>query len=377
MKTLYITLFSLLLFACSEKKEESTVVNENNASEIVEFTPEQLKQAELETSPVQKKTIPFKIHVNGTIEVPPQNLVTISFPLGGYLKSTSLLPGMKIKKGEVIAILEHPDFINLQQDYLVSKAKIEMLQKEYDRLKALNATKASSDKALEQAQAELLSEKIKLNSTGEKLQLINVNPQRLNENSISRSVSLVSPINGYVSAVNVNIGKYVNPDDILFELVNPEDLHLSLTVFEKDLKNIQIGQKVKAYINGEENKIYDAEIILIGKKLGASRNVEVHCHFLHDFQDLLPGMFMNGEIEVNTMESYFVPEDAVVLHSGKNYIFEAISTSKFEMIEVETGITHDGITQILSSKKSLEKLNVVQKNAYTVYMKKENKAEEE
>lgn len=377
MKTLYITLFSLLLFACSEKKEESTVVNENNASEIVEFTPEQLKQAELETGPVQKKTIPFKIHVNGTIEVPPQNLVTISFPLGGYLKSTSLLPGMKIKKGEVIAILEHPDFINLQQDYLVSKAKIEMLQKEYDRLKALNATKASSDKALEQAQAELLSEKIKLNSTGEKLQLINVNPQRLNENSISRSVSLVSPINGYVSAVNVNIGKYVNPDDILFELVNPEDLHLSLTVFEKDLKNIQIGQKVKAYINGEENKIYDAEIILIGKKLGASRNVEVHCHFLHDFQDLLPGMFMNGEIEVNTMESYFVPEDAVVLHSGKNYIFEAISTTKFEMIEVETGITHDGITQILSSKKSLEKLNVVKKNAYTVYMKKENKAEEE
>jgi hypothetical protein len=39
-----------------------------------------------------------------------------------------------------------------------------------------------------------------------------------------------------VSKVNVNIGKYVNPSDVLFELINPDDIHLNLKVYEKILE---------------------------------------------------------------------------------------------------------------------------------------------
>jgi len=63
-----------------------------------------------------------------------------------------------------------------------------------------------------------------------------------------------SPINGFVSTVNVNIGKYVTASDVLFELVNPTDIHLALTVYEKDLNRLFIGQKLAAYSNNQPEK---------------------------------------------------------------------------------------------------------------------------
>jgi cobalt-zinc-cadmium efflux system membrane fusion protein len=83
----------------------------------------------------------------------------------------------------------------------------------------------------------------------EKLRLIHINPNSLHENNISKSIRIYSPIDGFVSKVNVNIGKYVTPSDVLFELVNPADIHLNLKIFEKDLNKIFIGQNVVSYTN--------------------------------------------------------------------------------------------------------------------------------
>ena len=160
------------------------------------------------------------LKVNGVVDVPPQNMVSVSFPLGGYLKSTHLLPGMKVSKGQSIAVMEDQALIQMQQDYLVAKSKVYFLEKEFERQKTLNETKTSSDKIFEQVASEYQMEKVILSSLKEKLLMVGLNPATLTESKISRSISIHSPINGYVSAVNVNIGKYVNPADILFELVN-------------------------------------------------------------------------------------------------------------------------------------------------------------
>lgn len=99
----------------------------------------------------------------------------------------------------------------------------------------------------------------------ERLRLININPDKLNEETISRSVPIYSPINGFVSAVNVNIGKYVNPSDILFELINPDDIHASLVVFEKDLPAVLPKQKVKVSFVEDPKTEYDCEVLLVTK----------------------------------------------------------------------------------------------------------------
>jgi cobalt-zinc-cadmium efflux system membrane fusion protein len=136
-------------------------------------------------------------------------MVSISVPLGGYLKSTKLLPGMKVKKGEVIANIEDQQYIQLQQDYLTAKSKLSYIEKEYQRQKELNQSKASSDKVFQETETTYQGQKILVKSLSEKLRLISINPDKLDENNLSRSINLYAPIDGFVSTVNVNIGKYV------------------------------------------------------------------------------------------------------------------------------------------------------------------------
>ena len=136
-------------------------------------------------------------------------MVSVSFPLGGYLKSTDLLPGMHVSKGQVIAWIEDPVLVQLQQDYLVAGARLQYLEKEYERQKLLHENDINAAKVFQQAQADYNAQKIMRKGMSERLRLINIDPDKLNEEKISGSVAIYSPINGFVSRVNVNIGKYV------------------------------------------------------------------------------------------------------------------------------------------------------------------------
>lgn len=170
-------------------------------------------------------------------------MISISVPFGGYLKSTHLLPGMHIHKGEILATIEDQQYVQFQQDYLLAKSKVKYLQAEYIRQKELNQTKAVSDKAFQQAESDYNSQKIIIKSFYEKLKLMQLDPDKLDEGSITRSINIYSPIEGVVSKVNANIGKYIPATDVLFELINPSDIHLNFTVFEKDIDKLYVGQK--------------------------------------------------------------------------------------------------------------------------------------
>jgi cobalt-zinc-cadmium efflux system membrane fusion protein len=174
------------------------------------------------------------IKVNGVVDVPPQSLVSISFPLGGYLK-VLIYYRNKCKKGEVLAIMEDQSYVQLQQDYLIAKAKMEFLQTDVQRQKELSDADATSKKNYQLVLSDFKTQQIMIKALEEKLKIIGIDPQQLSVAKISRTVSVRSPIAGYVTHVNVNIGKYVNPSDVLFELVNPDDIHASMTVFEKIL----------------------------------------------------------------------------------------------------------------------------------------------
>ncbi|MES2565555.1 MAG: efflux RND transporter periplasmic adaptor subunit [Bacteroidota bacterium] len=376
MKNYFIIALLLIGMAACNTKPEETKTEQTIDETTVELTDAQLKNAKLETGKIQKRAISSLLKVNGRIDVPPQNMVSISAPLGGYLKTTKLLEGMHVNKGEVIATIEDQQYIQLQQDYLTAKAHLISIEKEYNRQKDLNESKASSDKVLENALAEYTSQKVLTKSLSEKLKLIGVNPDNLNENSISRSINIVSPINGFVSRVKMNVGKYANHTDVLFELVNPEDIHLALTVFEKDIHKLFIGQKIVAYNNGPEPKKYKCEIILIGQDISSERAVTVHCHFMEYDKILIPGMYMNAEVEVSTNNAFVVPDEGIVLFEGKQYVFVKLSDKKFEMQEVTTQNSENGFTQIIFPDHSdLQDKTFVTKNAYTLLMKMKNNEE--
>jgi len=375
-KYMIISAAFILVLACGSKKKSTENITVETDGNIVTLSPAQLKNAGIETIRLQQKAVSSILKLNGRIDVPPQNIVSISVPLGGYLKTTKLLPGMHVSKGEVIAVVEDQQYIQLQQDYLTAKAKISFLENEYLRQKELNESKASSDKTYQLAEADFKSQKVLINALAEKLKLAGINITQLNENSITRSIQIHSPIDGYVSKVNVNIGKYVAPTEVLFELINPTDIHLALKVFEKDVSKLFIGQKLVAFTNSDPQNKHLCEILLIGRDLSSERNTEVHCHFEQYDKTLIPGTYMNAEIEIQSKNAEVLPSDAVVRFENKSFVFVKRDTGKFEMLEVQTGITENGFTEINITDDKLKENEFVSKGAYSLLMSLKNKSDE-
>lgn len=384
MNKIFTLLLLSALYSCSgrqDAKKDDTVAKENSTPKstgnMVSLTDAQIKNAGIETGNPEMRTMQSTLRVNGLIDVPPQNMVTVSFPSGGYLKSINMLPGMKISKGQVLAVMQDPSFVQMQEDYLIAKAKGGFLQKEYERQKLLNDTKATSDKVFQQTASDYLQVRITVKAISEKLSLIGINSADLNENSIRRTVNIYSPISGFVSDVKVNIGKYVNPTDVLFELVNTNDLHLALTVFEKDLASIHPGQIVKAYLTSDTTKTYDAKVMLVSRTLDSNRSALVHCHFTGALPKLLPGMFMNADIQITNNSTVAVPEEAVVRSGDKDYIFIETRPKQFQFTPVNTSVTENGFIAINTGTNDLLNKVIIRKNAYAALMKMKNTGEEE
>ncbi len=345
----YVFLIAFGLSACTNSKsdvnEASASVEETvNSNELV-LTDDQIKKLTLEFGKIEKHALGATVKVNGVLDVPPQNLVTISAPLGGFVKKTELLQGMKIKKGQVLALMEHPDYIQLQQDYLDAKDQLELLELDYKRQQELAAENVNSTKTLQQAKSNYNRTKVKAEGLKARLAMVNITPSALEGGAIKQTISITSPISGYVSQVNVNLGMYVSPTDVMFKIVDTDHLHAEVQVFEKDITKLKIGQQMRfTLVNESVERI--ADVYLIGKEISQERTVRVHCHLEEEDSSLIPGMYFSGIIEVGDKPVLAVKSDAIVNFEGKDYLFVRKEKNTFLLVEIKAGVTDVGFTEV-------------------------------
>jgi cobalt-zinc-cadmium efflux system membrane fusion protein len=173
----------------------------------------------------------------------------------------------------------------------------------------------------------------------------------------------------------MNLGKYINSNDVMFELIDPDDLHLILTVYEKDIHVLEVGQTVFAYSNSNPSEKYECEIILISRSIGNTEAAEVNCHFKTTKNKLLPGTFMNAE--VLTRENFVpsLPDDAIISFENQTYIFVDQGNRNFKMVPVIIGSNENGFTEILNAEQ-LKNEKIVFKGAYTLLMSLKNTGDE-
>jgi cobalt-zinc-cadmium efflux system membrane fusion protein len=372
----YFLTATVLLFACSTKVEKDNNASADTASisNVVSLTKEQLALAKLSIGSMASIQMHKTIKVNGFVDVPPQNMLSVSIPMGGYVKKANLIPGEKVSKGAVLAVLEDASYISLQQDFLTAKSKLVFLEADYNRQKALNASKSSSDRQFQLATTEFESQKYLVKSLSEKLQLMGIVPAQLNENNISKSISFRSPIAGYVTKVNVNAGKYVAPTDVLFEIMDPSDLHARLIVFENDATAIKKGNKVTFSVNNKPLEKYKAEVHVVTPNIENERTTEVHCDIIPSNAGLIPGTFINAEIELNNLSVQALPTAAFVKWQNKPFVFIEKDASTYLMVPVVLGLESKGMVEVVSGISASDK--VVIANAYTLLMKLKNSSEE-
>lgn len=371
MRKILLMFLSLFILSCSKEKTAKETTSSVTGNQIT-LTDLQIINSGIETKNLDKQNIANKILLNGQIDVPPQGMASVSAPSGGYVRVSRFMPGNYVQKGQTLATLENPELVQLQQDYLLAKSNLKYANQDYSRQKDLNESKASSDKVTQKAFNEAQNQNIMMKTTAQKLSALGINPNTLNTNNIRRTFGVITPISGYVSTVNINIGQYVSPTDKLFDIVNTGDLHLALKVFEKDLNKIKIGQKVFAYTNQNLAKKYEARVFIIGKDFTSGRSVLVHCHFVDNNLSLLPGTFMNAEMEADSEEAFVIPDDAIVTWEEKQYIFEEIKPKTFKMFLVTIGNSENGFTELLNFKAENANKKFVIKGAYQLLMSLKN-----
>jgi cobalt-zinc-cadmium efflux system membrane fusion protein len=350
-KPINLILFFLLvaLFSCSstDKKTAEEKPDVAGSPNRITLTDEQFKSIALTLGAVENRSVNGNIKANGMLDVPPQNLVSISAPLGGFVKSTELLQGMHVKKGQVIVVMEHPDYIQLQQDYLESKNQLIFLEQEYNRQLDLSKENVNALKSLQQSKSNYFGTKAKVEGLKAKLKLVNINPTELETGEIKSTISITSPISGFVSQVNVNIGMHVNPTDIMFRIVDTEHVHAEAQVFEKDIPNLKVGQRAHILLSND-SKDRLAKVFLIGKEITPERTVRVHCHFEGEDDSLIPGTYFSAVIETGTNVVSALPTAAIVNFGGKKFVFVEVQPTRhqYELVEIRTGETDNGFVEI-------------------------------
>lgn len=393
---LKLVFIAFLALSCNNKQQdndaEETEIHEEEEG-VVALTEVQYNAAGIKLGSIEQRQLSGTLKVNGLLDVPPQNQVSISVPLGGMLKSTDLLQGMWVKQGNVIARMQHPDYIEIQQNYLEAVNQLSFMEKEYKRQEELNEENVSADKVFQRTVAEYNSIKSKVDALSKKLALLNINASKLPQTGILQSIPLITPIDGYVTEVNANIGKYVAANEVIFEIVDTRHLHVELMVFEKDITKLKIGQKVRFTLANETDE-KEAEIYLIGREISPERTVRVHAHLLNEDANLLPNMYLKAIIETGVLPKKALPNEAIVSFNGRDYLFVQIADEgkhdhdpeseateeheyKFQMLEIITGVSDEGYTEVTLPEGFNETSDsIVVKGAYDLLSKMNNSEEE-
>ncbi len=371
MKNLLFILSIFGLSACSLKSDTEIQTTANQPEYRVLLPEKQHRNAQIQTWTLKEINLPMTIQLQGEIEAPPQNILRIASPVGGLIRFEELLPGTFVKKGQILARLQDPQYIQFQKEYYTAKSNESLLYKDYIRQKELFDAGASSEKVMQIAKARYEEQQYEVKAIQQKCNTLHI---PLN-GQMSSEVPLIVPSDAYINAVMVSNGSMVSAQESLFELINPNDMHLTLHVFEKDLPMIRIGEKVKAYPNQDTTQIIYGEVILIGQSVALDKRVEVHCHLNPNNQKLLPGMYMNAEIQTFQQSGNVLPEDAVVRFEGKEYVFISGGPLQYDMTEVSTGNIYNGYIQVTHPGWSGSE-KIVTHGAYTLLMALKNKDEE-
>jgi cobalt-zinc-cadmium efflux system membrane fusion protein len=332
------------LMSCSNKNKV-----ENHGEEHEEHGPEgvvvlnekQRDALKLKLGTFQMRNLTTVVKTNGQLEVPPANSADITAVIGGNVKEIKVFHGDRVTKGQTLAVLEHPDYITLQEEFAETANRLEFLEQEFERQKELFENNVGAGRDFQLAKSEYNTAKAKYAGLSSRLQLVNLSPDKVKEGIISNTVNIISPINGFVNEVNIKVGSYVNAKDVILEITDNSAIHADFMVYEKDVHLVKEGQKVHFTVSNRPEEELTATVFAIAKEFEAnSRAVHVHAKINEKVSGLIPGMYISGHLHTDEKYTRTLPNDAIVAEGTKSFIFILDNEAIEEQGHSET--EHDG-----------------------------------
>lgn len=336
-----ITAVTVFLLSCGSKKEEENKSEEKQNSEehhdehenpsTAMLTAEQIKSIKIELGGIEKKQLTASLKANGILQVPNQNKASVTALLGGVVKSILVQTGNSVNKGQVIATIANTSFITMQEEFLNVSSKTALSELEVARQKELQAGNAGALKNLQSAESELKTLKARKMSLQKQLELIGINANSLTSENLQSVINIISPINGIVSNVLINMGSFVDANNPIAEIVDNTQLHLDLYVYEKDLPKMKVGQTIHFTLTNNAGKEYDADVYAISNTFEEStKAIAVHAVVKGDKTGLIDGMSISALVSLENANVDAVPTNAIINHDGQDFIFVVTDAHKEE-----------------------------------------------
>ena len=343
-----------LFFSCSTPKKQEEKIEQNKETvDVITLTKEQIKNANLVIGDFDQTILSEEVKANGIVDVPPMNMASVSVPINGFVKSTKGLPGLFVRKGEILAVLNSMDYVQMQQDYLQTLSKLKFSEQELERQTVLSQEDVGAKKKLQQAESDVSFTKAQLKGIEIKLQIIGNQIKNLKNGQIISTVNVISPIEGFIKMTNLAIGKNVVPTDVLFEITGNAHKHLELKVFEKDLTKINVGQKIIVENPQFSNLKVTATVFLVGKNVESdTKTINIHAHIDSEKAEdkLTVGQYVNTSILTGKRVAKTLPETAVLRQENVGFIFVQIKENTFQQIPVKLGLSEKGNVEIFLQK---------------------------
>lgn len=377
MKNIFLIMLSsfFAITACKNKATETTkaestkkdtIVSKEEHHEIeVELTDDQIKAIGLQTGSIEQRNLKSTLKVNGKLTLPPQNQAQVSILTGGIVKSINITEGSFVSKGQTLATIVNNEIIQLQQDYLENKSQLIYLQAEFNRQKDLQEDKINATKTLQQVQNELSMAQAKQKGLQTKLQLQGINASNISTSNFTNRIAVRAPISGFIHHVNLTMGKFADANTILFDIVDNRFLHLDLTLFEKDISKVKVGDKVVFTDANDASHTHPATIFALNKSFEDNQQaILVHAKIEGVTETLLPGMYVEARIQIDNYKANALPTDAVVSNGDEHYVYIEMAKNHYKQIAVKTGVSDMGFTEISALEEIPANAKVVIKGAY-------------
>jgi cobalt-zinc-cadmium efflux system membrane fusion protein len=347
---IYSAILLLVIFGCKNSESKSTTDIDKNQDNRIVVSKAQFQQNNMMLGSIEEQLFPVSIKVNGIIDVPPENKAIVNSITGGYIKTIPLLVGNTVKKGQIIATIESPEFVSLQQNYMEIKEQLNYLKNEYERQNTMFGENIISEKVFLKTQSQYKTALASYNGLKKQLLLLNISPKSVEQGIITSVINIYAPINGSITKVNVSKGSYVSPSTPILEIIDNSHIHLELSVFEKDIMNIEENQKILFTIPETSGKVYEASVYLVGTSIEENRTIKVHAHPNNESHRFLTGMFVNAEIIIAENKTKALPETTIVEDEDQFFVLvldeENDINYYFKPLEVNVGLTKNNYTEI-------------------------------
>jgi Cu(I)/Ag(I) efflux system membrane fusion protein len=318
---------------------------EESATEVptVEIAVEQQKMIGVKVVPVKRQEMTRLIRTVGRVDYNERKIRTVNTKIEGWIEKLHVdYTGRFVRQGEPLADLYSPELLATEQD-LINLARWPLQKGEED----------SISENLEQDRRALLD------AARQRLRLWDISEEQIRQieqkGTPLRTLTLRSPVSGYVIQKMALQGMRVMAGEKLFDIADLSSLWIIADIYESDLPDVRIGDTATITLSSEPGRKIQSRIDFIPPVFsGETRTAKVRFVVANPAGKFKPQMFGQVEIHLSLGKKLVIPEAAAIDTGVRQVVYVDRGEGNFEPRVVKLGMRGDGYREVLDGLKEGE-----------------------